>query len=296
MADVKTFDVKTLGVSCLSLVGAAMAAAIPAFIAMYKEKMKQFFATKKLVAKYRYPLLLASKELQDKLFYLLDDRILDNYDDRSRFFREHTSFLIGQYLSWTHILRQELQFCFSENDSSNRKLTVILLKIQDILAASYLDRTKDEKLFTIGRGEQMAIGEIMTSHQHESQHVCKGYAEFTQSFHTNSDFQDWFKPIADGMDTLGEWWKKGEIHPGSEYAPRLRRFQHLLIDLIRVLDSSKYECTKVKAAPECNCKTCGHGDKSKEESGTGNYLASIYQKCLKVATKIKNSTGRVRLP
>lgn len=251
-------DVVSVVMAVISLLGVIIAASITALVPMYMEKTKQV-SEDKVVAKYRDPLLLSSKELEGRIFKIVDTNLLNYSNGRQRdFIIIYTAFLVGQYLSWTYILRWEVQFLRLSSDESNQKLTCLLDRIQNTLSTCrYEAQDPDEAQFLLWRGQQMAIGEIMTIYQ-DDQRVCMGYADFTEKFKDNDPtFRHWFTPITDSIEELLEPWSRG-ICPA---APRLRRLQHLLIDLMDHLDpdrlsSLENKIKRVKPAPNCDCTTC----------------------------------------
>lgn len=285
----------SLVIAVISLLGVIASAIIGAVVTWIIERAKRDSDARKLLSKYQDPLLLAAKDLQSRLHNLLEGRVLENYKapkepeeeeeeqrvQRVRDFQavralvaKYTLFLIGQYFSWTYILRRQAQFLrFSTDQSSNAKLIRLLDDIQWVFSDSqHEEYDKDEKLFSLWRGQQMAIGEIMTitSEDQDKQQVCMGYAEFSKRFQDEyeaSNFKDWFAPILKDIDALGnEWVSSDGKH--RQPAPRLHRLQHLLIDLMNLLDrqglsSQSHKLQRVKAARFCICGPCKRAGNSR---------------------------------
>ena len=102
----------------------------------------------------------------------------------------------------------------------------------------------------------MAIGELMAL-QEEGQLYCMGFAAFSSKYHHDEEFKKWFLPIEKGITLLVDA-KKGNDTLATY---RLRRLQHLLIDLVLLLDQDRVATTgntqlKVDAAHDCVCSGC----------------------------------------
>ena len=152
------------------------------------------------------------------------------------------------------------------------------------------------------RGQQIAIGEVMTIND-GGEPMCIGYAAFHQKWRgkaceagkvtpeSNSseapqvednknggedqgiiwdgEFRPWFRPIIDGVTEVA---KAANERPTNVPDQRLRRLQHLLLDLINILDAkglrseAKYtrpchravicNCSKCKDKTSCPCNRC----------------------------------------
>ena len=102
----------------------------------------------------------------------------------------------------------------------------------------------------------MAIGELMTIKDGD-QLYCMGFAAFEVKYKSEPDFKKWFEPIESGITLLVDEMARG--NPVSNY--RLRRLQHLLVDLVMLLDedrlsSGQNKQLKVDAAHDCRCEKC----------------------------------------
>jgi hypothetical protein len=250
-------DVVSIVIAVISLVGSAISAGITALVTLHSDRAKRLSESEKLVSKYRDPLLLASTELQSRLYNILENDFLAFYEDRS--LRDlvtlYTAFLVGQYFSWTYILRRKVQFLRFSTDKDTLKLSSTLVAIQQSFGTDSYGQ--EERLFTLWRGQQMAIGEIMTVME-DGELFCMGYSTFTEKFKSdNVCFREWFHPITEGIPGLLE----ARSQQGYLPANRLRRLQHLIIDLINILDPPRSEKgtmkrTKVRPAPSCECLSC----------------------------------------
>jgi hypothetical protein len=166
------------------------------------------------------------------------------------------AFLVGQYFSWTYILRRQAQFlCFS-TDKENRELSEILFKIQKEFNKS--DYPADGQPFRLWHGQQMAIGEIMTVHEKdEGEFFCMGYAAFKKEWSAEPGFKEWFEQIKLAVEEIAPARNLEVPRPDK----RARRLQHLLVDLVHFLDHKKVITAAAplklcEGATDCSCKTC----------------------------------------
>ncbi|KAJ8067923.1 hypothetical protein OCU04_003508 [Sclerotinia nivalis] len=247
-------DVVSIIIAVVSLLGSLAAAGFTGWISYYLDQAKQRKATKALIHKYRDPLTLAAYDLQSRIWGLVN-RLLDYYEDEEK--KEniyvYTAFLIGQYLSWTYILRRQAQFMQFSTEQKNQQLNKILDAVTEQFS---LDKYPGEDSFMLWRGQQMAIGEIMTKEE-EGQLYCMGFAAFSKKYHGEPEFKKWFLPIERGINLLVDARQRRD--PVASF--RLRRLQHLMIDLVVLLEfhrvtSEPNKQSKVDAAPECKCENC----------------------------------------
>jgi len=221
---------------------------------MVHRRRRQRADAKKLVAKYHDPLLLASLELQSRLFNVTQQNLLAHVDDDEKkdLIFVYTAFLFGQFLSWTYILRREAQFLRFSTEKNNREMSRTLGAISHVL---YDDSIPGEGPFRLWKGQQMAIGEVMT--RGDDQLYCIGYSTFSKEYKTKPEFRKWFIPVERGIQDLVHAGKQRDRVPTY----RLRRLQHLLIDLITILDEDgegegRTRRGYVDAASGCDCNGC----------------------------------------
>lgn len=261
-------DIIAIVIAVISLVGSAISASITALVTLHSDRTKRLSESEKLVAKYRDPLLLASMDLQSRLYNILEQNILAFHDHPSRrdFVTLYTAFLVGQYFSWTYILRRQVQFLRFSTDTTNRKLSFTIAAIQSAFSTDM--HGPDEDPFMLWRGQQMAIGEIMTVIE-GGQPFCMPYSTFAQKFKKSGDatFQEWFNPITEGIAELVDARNRRLRLPEN----RLRRLQHLILDLIDILDPEHLgtgiiKRRRVGSAPSCECSECGMAARRHEPS------------------------------
>lgn len=249
-------DAVSIIIAVVSLLGSLVAAGFAGWITFYIDKLKRRAEAKALIHKYRDPLMLAAYDLQSRLWGLVQKNLLRYVEDEHRtdLVYCYTAFLVGQYLSWTYILRRQAQFVRFSTDHTNK----ILNQILDAITAEFsMDGRQGEDPFMLWRGQQMAIGELMTLAQEQGQLYCMGYAAFEAKYHDDPKFKKWFEPIETGISLLVA--ARAQSNTVANY--RLRRLQHLLIDLVLLLDQDRvatgqYKQLKVDAAHECKCDGC----------------------------------------
>jgi len=314
-------DVASIVVAVISFVGALVATGFTAWFAYFSDERKRLSESEKLIAKYRDPLLLACQDLQSRLYNITDQGI-------SNFFRKggeqkknlllYTAFLVGQYLSWTHILRRQAQFLRFSTDTQNKELTKVLSGISYEFSTDKYNRDGLVPLM-LWRGQQMAIGELMTVKEDGGELFCMGYAAFHQKWKEDGgfDIRDGMGKVTgmsylpvdseDGQEHHGKAGNLGRVEEGNEggkndwsgeFRPwfrsiiedigmiaiaknerhakipdqRLRRLQHLLLDLIHILDDKSVRseakwtspchraviciCSKCEGNAACPCNRC----------------------------------------
>jgi hypothetical protein len=233
-------------------------------------------------------MLVAAQDLQSRIWNLTEQSLLTflhGSSDEQDCLVIYTAFLFGQYLCWTHILKQQAQFaCFATEERGRTKQLVDLLsRIQNCLNTDKWGES--EEPFMLWKGHQLAIGELMTVSRPDAagnaELFSMGYAEFTrkwkagdvaantsqahsnggkdrasQSFDDDSRvFRGWFGYIERGIYEVD----RQEQHGHSTGLNRIRRLQHLLLELVDALDPDRArarESKPVPAAHNCACTRC----------------------------------------
>lgn len=180
-----------------------------------------------VLRRYRDPLVRAAFDLQSRVYNIAVNDFLAKYltrgtDDERAYARESTLYVIGQYFGWIEIMRREVQFLDLREVSRNRELAEKL----DAVTDAFLSERADSA-FRVLRGEQRAIGEVMTVDRSVSRSECLGYAVFTERLNDPA-FMRWFAKLSGDLAVLAE--------RGDPRHPRLVDAQHALIDLIEFLD------------------------------------------------------------
>jgi hypothetical protein len=253
-------DIVSIIIAVVSLIGSLVAAGFTGWISFYIDQVKRRSEAKALVHKYRDPLMLAAYDLQSRIFGIVQRNLLSYTGDENKkdLIYVYTPFLIGQYFSWTYILRRQAQFLRFSTDKTNKQLDKILAAISSEFG---LDKHKGEDPFMLWRGQQMAIGEMMTvTAGDQGELYCMGFAAFAVKYNSDPAFKKWFHPIETGITLLVE--ASGQGNSVANY--RLRRLQHLLVDLVLLLDEDQIQMVgntqlKVDAAHSCGCDKCPGG-------------------------------------
>ena len=307
MADVASIVIAVISSICTLLLGLA-----GLVYTRSTDERKARSEAEKLIAKYRDPLLLASHDLQSRLFNIVDNCLtswLHGTHDEKENLRLYTAFLVGQYLSWTYVLRHQVQFLrFStDRNEKNKRLGNILAEIAENFSSGSSAKGLSSAPFRLWRNQQMAIGELMTvsegielycmgsaaffhrykqglNHQslrEELNYGTHGHPSSRTSHHqeelayqdqneglqiSSQEFRDWFRPLIVGINEIAS--AKRSL---ADEAPdqRMRRLQHLLLDLMEILDlehsgiGSGYtsrchraricSCTKCQGSQACPC-------------------------------------------
>lgn len=299
----------------VSLAGTIITTIVTAYITWFSEEHKARREANKILLKYRDPLLLSATDLQARCYGLCDLSVLDfkdkdvpgddKYKDTLYIY---TAYVVGQYLSWTWILRRQAQFMalvsssapnwhlFQKKTANNT--SSLLQKIENVKAAFNVDEYPEEKPFLMFKAHQQILGEIMSCQDASGEYYCMGFATFTERWKnghpenvnahgehkgatvdhdkdhagermagvtkiSDQTFRAHFKFIEQGIDHIYEKrlaWRAR--HPSDNWNQgsdgRLRRLQHLLLDLMDHLDSTgtminQKESSPAIAAPHCKC-------------------------------------------
>lgn len=247
-------DVVSIVIAIVSLVGSLLAAGFTGWISFYLDQVKRRAEAKALTNKYRDPLTLSAYDLQSRFFGLVDTPLLDYLEDEKKkgLVKLYTAFLIGQYFSWVYIFRRQAQFLRFSTDKTNKRLN----RIMDSIMIEFAIDKDGENAFMLWRGQQMAIGESMTVSEDGELH-CMGFAAFKVKYETDEHFKEWFREIEEGVLAL----QTARLNKNRQAPSKVRRLQHLLIDLVKLLDaeiiaSTGFKKTKVDAAEGCKCGDC----------------------------------------
>lgn len=290
-------DVVSIVIAVIAFVGTLLTAGVTAWFTYFSDERKRRREAEAFIARYRDPLLLACQDLQSRLYNITDHRITAYFredGDRKDSLLLYTAFVVGQFFSWTYILRRKTQFLRFRTDKANRKLTNALAKITFEFGT---DKYPEEGApFILWRGQQMALGEAMTDKDGDEL-FCIGYAAFRQKWmkdrpvHSMSElveasktsqapmvsqveevtegvedggyilsgeFRQWFRSIVEDITKIAKAKVEGHATVPDQ---RLRRLQHLLLDLIDILDKNHLRSEAKWTGPchraeECECSRC----------------------------------------
>jgi HAMP domain-containing protein len=210
--------------SWIGLATAVVAAAVSAFVGVRQSRMQERLARlphelerEDVLTRYREPLAAAAFDLQSRLYNVVRLTFFAKFDagDRSEEALRTTVFRLAQYFGWTELLRRDIQFLSFSEDGDTRRVA----ELQREIARRFLNDGNGTALM-IWSDEQRAIGERMIVEEH-GKVLCMGYATFRDRC------DDTFGPLRRRL--------VAELAQDSAHA-RLRDVQHLLCDLIEVLD------------------------------------------------------------
>lgn len=184
---------------------------------------------RRILHRYRDPLLDAAQTLQSRSFNIVANGYLGSYlncDDPEQraYARRYTVFAVAEYMTWVEIVRRELRFLDVGDEDSNRQLLSRLTQTQVTIQSD-----KIRGPFRIFRGNQRAIAELMmvpTGAAEGPQKECIGYAAFCDRLDEDPDFAAWFTQLLADVDTL----------VSRDHDDRLIQLQNDLVDLIDHLD------------------------------------------------------------
>jgi len=276
-------------IASISLAGSLVSVVLTSWLTYLTDQRKRRHESEQLVAKYRDPLLLAAHDLQSRLHNITDHNVTNYFAEPSRQrenFLLYTAYVIGQYLCWTHILRRKLQFLRTSTNGATKDLDKALAAIVEEFSTD--GHEKNGTPFMLWRGEQMAIGQRMMDS--DGDELCAiGYAEFCKRCKESpgdpldscsitldvpdGDFLIWFRPILQSIVEVAKAKLARDIPVPDQ---RLRRLQHLVVDLISVLDPQRLrsEASMVQLstnASNCKCSSCSVASREAQVRATGEW-------------------------
>ena len=180
-----------------------------------------------LRARYRDPLLGAAFDLQSRLFNIVAKDFLVRYcgeqDKTSRTYAvENTLYVLAEYLGWVEIVRREIRFLDLGEELANRQWVTTLERVRDAFARDDID-----PVLRIFRGDQRAIGEVMTVVGEDERRECRGYASFALE-RQRPDFSRWFERLEADIQLLAR--------ETRQHLERPLLLQHALVDVVELLD------------------------------------------------------------
>ncbi len=189
------------------------------------ERTKVADEQQKEMSNYIEPLARSCYDLQSRLYNILKRQLIQVYflngNDREKaYVINNTTFLVGQYLCWTEIVRREIQFI----DLGESDRTRDLLCLQDAISNTW-GTDEFSPSFRLFAGEQRAIGEALITTSARGQE-CMGYGAFLRVF------AEGVNPLIDSI--------RADVAALScnfkEATSRLTILQNKLIDLLTRLD------------------------------------------------------------
>jgi hypothetical protein len=178
-----------------------------------------------VLATYRDPLAAAAFDLQSRLYNILQLDFFAKYADDPELADEAvltTLFRVAQYFGWTEILRRGVQFLsFAEADETRE-----VARLQKEISERFLTADYGRE-FMIWSDHQRAIGEQMIVEE-QGKVMSMGYALFLE--HVENVFAPRYERL------------RGDL-AGAGTTDRLREIQHLLCQLVTLLDPEGIRAT-----------------------------------------------------
>lgn len=287
-------DVTSTIIAAVSLFGTLAIGLLNLGYSWSTDTWKRHVESENLIAKYRDPLLLAAHDLQSRLYNIVDGDLyswIDGTKEKKENLRLYTTFLVGQFLSWVYILRRQAQFLrfASSTRDRNKRLATTLALISETFSTDRRAWGLDKAGFTLWRGQQTGIGEIMTT---EDECYCLGYAGFVHKYKDSTssqqgavewelalgctgdrlpktkkpdglrvasqEFRKWFRPLIEGVNKVSE---ARQANEAAALDQRMRMLQHLMLELMEVLDVggaviAGQGTSPCRAARMCPCTKC----------------------------------------
>jgi hypothetical protein len=225
------------------LSGTLAAAALAAYITWFSERRKEAAQARAILAKYRDPILLATLDLQGRLYNIVRQGIrqwVDGGDQKREYLIQHSLFLFGRYFAWQQIMQYEVQFIRFSAEKQARRLKDILHRLGEALHRS----DSAAGLGAIWFGYQQALGDLMVDVDQNNQRCCIGYATFQRRYREDEIFRSWFAPLAGDLENIAR------SEPGVN-DQRLQEVQHYLVELLKVLDpkGTRWDQQRIQQLP-----------------------------------------------
>ncbi|MBI4786913.1 MAG: hypothetical protein HY782_07705 [Chloroflexi bacterium] len=173
--------------------------------------------------RYRYPLFRAAYDLQSRLYNLMSTgrRLLDPDHPGRSYMVDSTVYLIGQYFCWLEIVRhQGGHFRFEKPEQ-----TETFNRIAEQIESEFSTRDNNNPL-CVYRLQQRELGEMLIVDGPQGE-VCVSYSGFSALLND---------PVK-SKGTLGNLRQEiGSVSNLDAQCEFVKRVQHLLIDLLDLLD------------------------------------------------------------
>lgn len=129
-------------IAIIALAGTVISVGMTTWATLHSEQRKRRSESEKVFTKYREPLLLATQDLQSRIYNITDGNLMRAYyhpnqplDNRANDLLRYTSFLFGQFFPWVYILRSEMRFLYFITDKRNQEINELLHVISKAFAA-----------------------------------------------------------------------------------------------------------------------------------------------------------------
>jgi hypothetical protein len=166
-------------------------------------------AAKKMLRRYRYPLLRAADSLDRRLGNLIQFIEKKWYEDpQDDYYRLSTLYLFGAYLGWCKILEDAAFLEFETSDRKAREFSIHFYRVFKALTGFwYFSDMGEGKIegvekATVPRLALTAIGELMIQSPSEDKNEMPkilGFVKFSKLMKESPEFQKWFGYLENGI-------------------------------------------------------------------------------------------------
>jgi hypothetical protein len=165
-------------------------------------------SAKKMLRRYRYPLLRAADSLDRRLENMI--RFVNKQwydDDKDDYYRLSTLYLFGTYLGWCKILEDSAYFEFERSDRHARQFSRFFYRVfKSLTGFGYFKgvpagEVDDVEAATVPRFALTAIGELMYKKPQGADQLPETltFIEFTARINTSAEFKKWFQYLESGL-------------------------------------------------------------------------------------------------
>lgn len=165
-------------------------------------RYQQEVTARKMLRKYRYPLLRAADSLDRRLENMITFIDKKWYEDpQDDYYRLSTLYLFGSYLGWCKTLEDEAYLEFETSDRRAREFSIGFYRVFKALTGFWYFSDLDEgeiagiEEATVPRLALTAIGELMLQNPSEAKDQMPkllGFVEFSKQLKESSEFRKWF--------------------------------------------------------------------------------------------------------
>jgi hypothetical protein len=170
---------------------------------------QQRVTSRKMLRRYRYPLLRAADSLDRRLENMVTFIEMKWYDDpQDDYYRLSTLYLFGSYLGWCKILEDEAYLEFETSDRRAREFSKHFYRVFKALTGFWyfskvdLQEVGDVEEATVPRLALTAIGELMIQNSIKEKDAMPrllGFVEFSKLLKESPEYQKWFGYLEKGI-------------------------------------------------------------------------------------------------
>ena len=174
-------------------------------------RYQQSVTAKKMLRRYRFPLLRAADSLDRRLENMINFIEKKWYEDpQDDYYRLSTLYLFGSYLGWCKTLEDAAYLEFERSDRSAREFSIRFYRVFKALTGfwyfSGLDEGEIEGIeeATVPRLALTAVGELMLQNSGEGKDQMPkllGFVEFSRQLKESPEFRRWFGYLEKGILT-----------------------------------------------------------------------------------------------